>query len=507
MLKVIRHGRRWITGFFVVAVGGGMVFYLGVGGGGSGQRAPGSVVVVGDESFGLREFSRARAQRESILQEQIGSEFDARAMSDTLDQLAVQSLIERAILSREASALGIAVATSEIERSISSSLFFAGEDGQFDRGRYKSWVEYEFGTERNFIREQRSAMRGNKFMRTVTQLAQVSEGEARQAAIRRLEQVQIAFVTLGAQAPAADFEPDPVALQAFVTSRELDLRGLYEQRLSLYDMPEQVHARHILLSIPEGASAEEDEEVRLRAEGILEQIRESADFAALASELSEDPGSGANGGDLGFFVRGQMVKEFEDAAFSLEPGTVGELVKSEYGYHIIRVEEHRDAHQRSFEEVREDLATELMSLEVARTESRKIADRIAEAIRNGASLEDAARAENLTLQRSDRLQRRADGYIPNLGASLPVMAAAFNMEPGQSSDRVFDVGGSMALIQVMERFAPDEDAVEAAIDQERIVLASQKQQAYLSTWINQARAKLVEDGDLVTNLAALRSGR
>ncbi len=202
-----------------------------------------------------------------------------------------------------------------------------------------------------------------------------------------------------------------------------------------------------------------------------------------------------------------MVKEFEDAAFSLEPGTVGELVKSEYGYHIIRVEEHRDAHQRSFEEVREDLATELMSLEVARTESRKIADRIAEAIRNGASLEDAARAENLSLQRSDRLQRRADGYIPNLGASVPVMAAAFNMEPGQSSDRVFDVGGSMALIQVMERFPPDEDAVEAAVDQERSVLVSQKQQAYLSTWIDQARAKLTEDGDLVVNLAALRGAR
>ena len=93
MLKIIRHGQRWITAFFVLAVGGGMVFYLGVGGG-SGQRAPGSIVVVGDESFGLREFSRIRAQRESMLQQQLGSEFDARAMSDTLDQFAIQSLIE-----------------------------------------------------------------------------------------------------------------------------------------------------------------------------------------------------------------------------------------------------------------------------------------------------------------------------------------------------------------------------------------------------------------------------
>ena len=148
-----------------------------------------------------------------------------------------------------------------------------------------------------------------------------------------------------------------------------------------------------------------------------------------------------------------------------------------------------------------------MGLEVARTESRAIADRIAEAIRSGASLEDAARAENLTLQRSDRLQRRADGYIPNLGSSEAVMAAAFNMEPGQSSDRVFEVGGSMALIQVMERFSPDADAVEATVDQERTLLASQKQQAYLTTWINEARTKLAEDGNLIVDLAALQGGR
>jgi parvulin-like peptidyl-prolyl isomerase len=325
--------------------------------------------------------------------------------------------------------------------------------------------------------------------------------------MQRMEQVQIAFVTLGARAPAAEFEPDPDALQAYIASQGDELRALYEQRSSLYNMPEQVRARHILLSLDADASPEEAAEVQLRANEILTQIREGADFAALASELSEDPGSKANGGDLGFFARGQMVKEFEDAAFSLEPGMVSELVKSEYGYHVIRAEEHRDAQQRSFEEVREELATELMGLEVARTESRAIADRIAEAIRGGASLEDAARAEQLTLQRSERLQRRADGYIPGLGASEAVMAAAFNMEPGQSSDRVFEVNGSMALIQVMERFPPDENALEAAVDQERILLTSQKQQAYLSTWINQARTKLAEDGDLIVNLAALQGGR
>ncbi|MBW2540520.1 MAG: peptidylprolyl isomerase, partial [Deltaproteobacteria bacterium] len=492
MLKILRQGQRWVTAFFVIAVGAGMVFYLGVGGG-SGRRAPGIVVSVGEENFGLREFGRTRARRQTMLEQQLGSEFDARAMSDTLDQLAVQSLIEGAILSQQASALGMAVSKREIERSISSSPYFTAEDGRFDPRQFEAWVEYEFGNQRNFIHEQRAALLAGKFMRTVSQLAKVSEGEARLAATRRLEQVQIAFVSLRAQAPPPGFEPDAEALQAFIASQESELRALYEQRSRLYNMPEQVRARHILLSLDAEAGAEEAAAVEQRAAEILAQIREGADFAALASELSEDPGSKSNGGDLGFFARGQMTKAFEDAAFSLEPGTISEPIKTEYGYHIIRVEEHREARQRSFEDTREEIAAELMGQEVARTEKRAIADRLAEAIRGGSSLEDAARAEQLTLVRSDRIQRRPDGYIPDLGASEPVMAAAFNLQPGQSSDRVFEVDGSMVLIQVLERFAPDEAALQAAIEQERTLLASQKQQAYLSTWVEHARTRLVED--------------
>jgi len=184
----------------------------------------------------------------------------------------------------------------------------------------------------------------------------------------------------------------------------------------------------------------------------------------------------------------------------LQPG----MLKGGWGGMVVML---ADALGVDLDEIREELATELMGLEVARTENRAIADRIADAIRNGASLEDAARAEQLTLQRSDRLQRRPDGYIPDLGASEAVMAAAFNMQPGQSSDRVFEVDGAMVLIQVMDRYAPDEAAIEAAIDQERTLLASQKQQAYLTTWIDQARTQLAEDNELIVNLAALRSGR
>jgi len=218
MLRILREGQRWITAFFILAVGGGMVFYLGVGGGGR-SRAPGSIVVVGDESFGNREFGRARARRQSMLEQQLGADFDAREMSDTLDQIAAQSLIEGAILSQQASALGMAVSKSEIERSISSLPYFQGADGRFDPAGFKKWVEYEFGTQRDFIREQRSMMLANKLMRTLTEIARVSDGEARQAATRRLEQAQIAFVALSARSPAAGYRTAVVAARRLTGCR------------------------------------------------------------------------------------------------------------------------------------------------------------------------------------------------------------------------------------------------------------------------------------------------
>ena len=505
MLKAMRHGQRWVTGLFIATIGAVFVFYLGSGSGGR-RSVQGVVVQVGPDQFGVREFSRIRADRESIFEQQMGSEYDARAMSDAVDQVAIQALIEGAILSQEASDLGLAVANSEIERYLASSAYFAGANGRFDREQFQDWANYEFGNQRNYIREQRASMLSNKLMRILSQLSRVSEGEARTAVIRRLEEVQIAFLTFDSSAPPEDFAPEPAAVQAFLASHELETRGLYEERSKLYNLPEQVRASHILLRIPAGANDEQTEEVRARAQQILERIRAGEDFAALAAELSEDPGSKALGGDLGFFGRDQMVKEFGDAAFAAEPGTPGELVKSDFGFHVLRVEEHREAQERSYEEVRDELALELMGREAAKTASQAKANQIAETIRAGSSLEEAAGEQELSVTRSGRLRRRPDGFVPGLGASPEMMAAAFSLEPGQSSDRVFEVDDKRVLLQLIDRFPPEDAAVNLELDLEREQLASRKQQNYVIAWINQRRAALEADGELNVDVNAIRGG-
>jgi peptidyl-prolyl cis-trans isomerase D len=502
MLDAIRKGQRWLTALIVVGVGAVFAIYMGAG---SPQRArsPNVVVQVGSYQIGIGEFERTRAQQEEQYRQVLGDQFDARAMRDSLDMVAARVLVERAILALEAERLGLTVTKQEVEREILSAPGFRGPDGSFDKLAFDRWVAYEFGSERAFRDQQRRAALASKLMRVIRAQAYVSDGEARDAVARRLESIRVAFTTLDTKRIPEDFARDEQAIEAFLAERAEDARKLYEERSDLYDVPEQTRARHILLQVGPDATDEEVAAVEERARAVLERLRAGEEFAVVAEETSEDPGSKANGGDLGFFRRGQMVGAFDEVAFSLEPGTLSEPVRSEYGFHLIRVEERKPAQQRSFEEVRGDLAFELLGQVAGREQAWAAAERLAEEVRGGKSLETAAREAELTLERSGWLRRRPDGFVPALGAAPELQAVAFTLEPGQSSDRIFAVGDKLALVQLLERQDADPEEVEKQLEEEREQLANQKLNRLTDVWVGQRRAQLADSGELIVNLEAL----
>ena len=126
----------------------------------------------------------------------------------------------------------------------------------------------------------------------------------------------------------------------------------YEQNPAEFQQGERVRASHILIGFPQNADAAAKEQARVRAAAVLSEVEAGNDFAALAKQYSEDPGSGANGGDLGYFERGQMVGPFEEEAFSLAPDQTSDLVESPFGYHIIRVIDKQAARTIPLTEVR-----------------------------------------------------------------------------------------------------------------------------------------------------------
>ena len=144
-----------------------------------------------------------------------------------------------------------------------------------------------------------------------------------------------------------------------------DIEKYYRDNQQEFTTPEQVRASHILIK-----SDKDDAAAKAKAEALLKQVKSGADFAALAKKNSEDEGSAKNGGDLDYFGRGRMVKEFEDAAFSLQPGQMSDVVKSPFGYHIIKVVDHKPAITKSIADVRQQIADRLATERARPTRAR-----------------------------------------------------------------------------------------------------------------------------------------
>jgi len=145
------------------------------------------------------------------------------------------------------------------------------------------------------------------------------------------------------------------ALKDKVAATPEQIDTFYQENQERFKQPEQVKASHILISVPQGADAAAKAASRAKAEDILTQVKAGKDFAALAKENSQDPGSAVNGGDLGYFRQGQMVGPFNEVAFKLAPGTVSDVVETQFGFHIIKVIDKKPAQTAPLEQVRDQL--------------------------------------------------------------------------------------------------------------------------------------------------------
>jgi peptidyl-prolyl cis-trans isomerase C len=137
-----------------------------------------------------------------------------------------------------------------------------------------------------------------------------------------------------------------------------DVQTFYNQNKDKYVEEEQVRARHILIRVPQEVSPEDDATLKRKADDTLKRAKQGEDFAALASEISDD-GSKENGGDLGFFPRGRMVAPFEEAAFGLQPDQMSEVVRTQFGYHIIKAEERKTGRALAFDEAKSQVQEDL----------------------------------------------------------------------------------------------------------------------------------------------------
>jgi len=239
------------------------------------------------------------------------------------------------------------------------------------------------------------------------------------------------FAFTPAQLPGGVPQPTQQEIQAYFAAHQ-----------SEYSVPEQARSRHILIKVAAGADAKTDAAAKAKAEGILKQLQSGGNFADLAKKNSDDPGSKDTGGELGFSQRGRMVPEFDTAIFSQKIGE-RKIIKSQFGYHIVEVEERQTAHSQAINEVLPTIQATLIRQKVALAEDNYAKALTSEAIKNG--LEKAAAAHHLDVVTTAPLN--AQGVIASLPDGSQLIQKAFASKQGDPAQAA-PTGEGYAVFQV-----------------------------------------------------------
>ncbi|HEU4618751.1 MAG TPA: peptidyl-prolyl cis-trans isomerase [Gammaproteobacteria bacterium] len=286
-----------------------------------------------------------------------------------------------------------------------------------------------------------------------------------------------------------ELKRDQVASSIEVSDQ--DIQDYYDQHKSEYGTPEERHAEHILITKKDG---ETDEQTKARAEAVLARVKGGEDFAKVAKEASEDPGTAQQGGDLGWIGRGMLAGPFEDALFDMKAGEIRGPVKTDFGYHVIRLAEIRAGKVQPLDEIKGKLRKQIQDERADSLfydKSNKLAD---EAFDAYDELESVATTLNVPLKTAERFPRSGDPAL--FENSAPVVDAVFGpqaLETGTNSGLIKLADDDVVVLNVKERFAPEQKPLEAVKDDIRDTLVRQRADMLASSAADAFVAALPKD--------------
>lgn len=392
-----------------------------------------------------------------------------------LEQQVLQRLVMKKLLESEAERIGLEISTYELRLAVQDMPYFLNKDGKFDKDEYLRVLKASGLTPAQFESGLREDMLPEKLQELLTAGAWGSPEEARLRYMYERQKRSVDYILfpladyIAASAPsdaeiqtayearAAQYAlPARVKLQYVLLDPEKmadpsaiseeALSAAYETRKAQFADPEKVHARHILIRVGEGAPEAEVKKAEKSAGDIAAKIRGGEDFIEAAKKYGQDP-SAAQGGDLDFFTREQMVKPFADAAFSLAAGELSAPVRTQFGFHLIKVEEKQAAKQRTLDEVKDELRAALAVEAATEALQAKTDAVLAAALSNGDMSSAAGRAG---LQAAETALESADALAEELGLRSIDMQVVMNTPAGTVVDSSFATQKGMLVIRVAE---------------------------------------------------------
>lgn len=398
---------------------------------------PGGVEVakIDGVPISMMQFDQALREQQDRLREAAGGQVDRAVFeSEGFRRSVLDNLINQRLLANYAADSRLVVTAEQLQEVIASMAAFQ-EDGRFSLSRYEALLRSQGMSPAMFESRLAQDLRVQQIARSVGESAIVGRASARQFLLAQLEERSVREIRLSAQDFAAEVVVDDAALKAYYDANaanferparvkteylvldEATIAGraviseeavaqFYAANVERFGQPEERRARHILLLLDADAGEEETKAVGDKAAALLVRLREDpSQFEALARSESQDPGSAKNGGDLGFISRGAMVPPFENAVFALQADQISEVVRTDFGFHIIQLTAIKPTTVRPLEEVRAEIVAELSRQEASRQFAAK-AELFANTVYEQAdSLQPAAEALGLEIRSSDWVSR------------------------------------------------------------------------------------------------------
>ena len=486
-----KTGYRILLGAVVLVLGGSMLLYLVPQTPGTGEASSTDIVAkVGSETVSAAEVRQQFAEIQQ--RNQIPKQLESLYARQILNQLIFQKEIEY-----EAKRVGVRVSDQERADRIRQFLPTAYNGDTFvAMDRYASEVQARFQLSVPVFEELiRQGLLQDKFRKLVTDGVSVGPSELQDEFKYKNEKVKLDYAFIKPEDLEAKISPNETEIKAayeknrsryqvpekrvarygLVDLTQLrqtaqvsddELKAQYQQNIQQYQVPNRVHVEHVLL-MTVGKTDAEVEEIRQKAEDVLKQAKKGAKFEDLAKKYSEDPGTKDKRGDLGWITQGQTVPEFEKTAFGLDKGKISDLVKTQYGFHIIKVLDKETAHTKPLEEVKESIKVPLLLAKADKLASDE-ADRLSASIRrsNKTSLDDLAKQFHLSL-----------------GETRPVTA----------TDPILELANSKDAKEAIFRLRQDELSLPIRTDRGYLVLSVKQIQPAHPGSLEEVRDKIVTE--------------
>ncbi len=391
-----------------------------------------------------------------------------------------QGLIQQHIELLEAKHLGLSATDDDVRRFLHSGAFgqvlFPGGNYIGD-AQYAEFVSQQFNmTREKFEDEVKKEIAENRLRALITGGVTISDQEVRDNYRQQATKIKFDYAVLSSDDLQKQINPTDAQLEDFFKKNaaryanavpearkiqyiaftdtnlpqgapqvtDSEIQQYYNQHLKDYQVDDQVKVRHILIKV-DGNDPKADAAAKAKAQDVLDQLHHGGNFADLAKKYSDDPGSKEQGGELGFLKHGATVPEFDQAAFSLQPGQTSGLVRSKYGYHIIQVEEKQTAHTRPLTEVKAEIQATLTRQKEGQQEQAYAQQLAAEAQKTGFAA--TAAAHHLEVVTTDFLSQAS--VVPGLPDGSKLLAQAFAAKKGDAP-QVSSTGEGYAVFQVTD---------------------------------------------------------